>query len=30
MVDGEEDDARVLKDGLDDVAQEVRRGLLIG
>jgi hypothetical protein len=30
MVDGEEDDARVLEDRLDDVAQEVRRGLLIG
>ena len=30
VVDGEEDDARVLEDGLDDVAQEMRRGLLIG
>jgi hypothetical protein len=30
MVDGEEDDARVLEDRLNDVTQKVGRGLLIG
>ena len=30
MVDGEQDDPGVLEDGLDDVAEEMGRGLLIG